>query len=79
MELHPERLTAVESVIVELQRRHPQRDPEEIEAWVRGEFVTAEFQARNDALLAQFIPQRVLEAVEYRLRCTPPGVSYYAT
>ncbi len=73
MELRQNEVDPVETVIGVLQRQFPQRDPGEIEAWVRGEFVAAEFAAQNDPLKGQFIPTEVRRVVAERIRSTTPG------
>jgi hypothetical protein len=55
----------------ELQRRHPERAAVEIERLTR-----AEFAIHADDAVKDFVTLLVLRAVEDRLRCTPPGVSF---
>ena len=69
MELHPDRLDPVASIVLLLQRSHADHDAAEIDAWTREEFFVATAgMTRGDRHLAGFVPRMVIEAVELRLR-----------
>jgi hypothetical protein len=57
------------STVREMQRRHPEHDPAEIERWVR-----AEYQTHDEDRVTAFAPILVTRAVEVRIRRSAPGV-----